>query len=471
MKQALHIFKKDFRYLRLEICLVLTLAAVFAWMETHPRNPWWAEMLLIIGAGYLIARLIHAEAIPGDNQFWITRPYRWRSLLGAKLLFIFLFVNLPIFAARFVILSAYGFPVGSILPGLLWSQLLIGLGASLPIAALATVTSGIVPFIFSILVLLATGFGVQEMTVPPSLPSIRMLLGPVQWAWNSIVILTLVAIALPTLYIQYKNRRTHLSRIFGLSVAVLGAAAYLYMPWPLAMAVQTRVSKRPIDTASIKTALKPSSKTFFNVGRESGIQLDIPIAVSGVPDAVHVRADAFAVTFQGSDGRTWASGPYNIIALPSVGANIFNAIVLVDPAFLKDEREQTVTLRGSLYLTLFGNSRVKTFPLQTTGMIVMDGLQCGMSRIFSRFYCQAAFRWPTPLVYAKFGEDMEPFTHSISYSPFPADLSFDSVEGHDVSLPASASQVTMVVKERLESLRYDFEVANVRLLDFVAIAK
>ena len=135
MKQALHVFKKDIRYLRLEICLILALAAGTVWI----LNPW-AELLLAIGAAYLIARLVHAEAIPGDNQFWVTRPYRWKSLLGAKILFILVFVNLPIFAARLLALIFEGFPLVSSLPGLLWSQLLIFIAASLPVPAKAAPT-------------------------------------------------------------------------------------------------------------------------------------------------------------------------------------------------------------------------------------------------------------------------------------------------------------------------------------------
>ncbi len=95
MLQALHILKKDIRHLRLEVSLVLVLTAAFAWTEMVSRNPIWVRALLAIAAVYLIARLIQAEAIPGHNQFWISRPYRWKSLLGAKLLFIVLFINLP----------------------------------------------------------------------------------------------------------------------------------------------------------------------------------------------------------------------------------------------------------------------------------------------------------------------------------------------------------------------------------------
>ena len=104
MRQALHIFTKDIRYLRYEIVLVLAIDMVFAAVHartSHGLNDaCWAELALIAVAAFLIGRLVLAEAIPGDRQFWITRPYRWQSLLGAKLLFIVAFVNLPILLAH-----------------------------------------------------------------------------------------------------------------------------------------------------------------------------------------------------------------------------------------------------------------------------------------------------------------------------------------------------------------------------------
>jgi len=39
---------------------------------------WWA----------LAARVIHSEALPGDRQFWLTRPYRRQPAGARKALFI-----------------------------------------------------------------------------------------------------------------------------------------------------------------------------------------------------------------------------------------------------------------------------------------------------------------------------------------------------------------------------------------------
>ncbi|MCU1327831.1 MAG: hypothetical protein JWN34_3201, partial [Bryobacterales bacterium] len=154
MRLALHIFRKDARYLYREIALTIALTVLVSR----------AEWLVAIANVYLIARAIHAEAIPGDRQFWLTRPYPWNSLLAAKLLFIVAFVNFPLGVAQVVALAAGGFPIGHELPGLLWSQVLI-FSSSLVTMALAAVTVGFVPFAFCGLTLL-TVYLLREFAVP-----------------------------------------------------------------------------------------------------------------------------------------------------------------------------------------------------------------------------------------------------------------------------------------------------------------
>src|SRR2546423_11473495 len=141
MQQAWHILMKDARYLRREIYMLVALSAVFIRVSSLAISIF--QLVLVLASSYIIARLVHAESIPGDKQFWLTRPYRRSSLLAAKLLFILIFVNLPILAARFTILAGEGFPIAANLPGLLWSQVLLILGIWFPVAALSAITSRI----------------------------------------------------------------------------------------------------------------------------------------------------------------------------------------------------------------------------------------------------------------------------------------------------------------------------------------
>ena len=62
-----------------------------------------------IGWFLLIVRVVHEEVLASDRQFWVTRPYEWKKLLAAKVLFLVVFVNLPLFIVQMVLLSKAGF--------------------------------------------------------------------------------------------------------------------------------------------------------------------------------------------------------------------------------------------------------------------------------------------------------------------------------------------------------------------------
>src|SRR5437588_5321755 len=154
MRQALHILRKDIRYLWIEIAAALLAVGAFVFTASGPASGWHAPLprtvasflvsfLLPFAWWILIVRAVHAEALTGDRQFWPTRPYSWRSLLLSKALFFVIFANLPMLIAQAIVVKAHGFSPIAELPGLLWSQLLITAAFILPVAAMAAVTAGI----------------------------------------------------------------------------------------------------------------------------------------------------------------------------------------------------------------------------------------------------------------------------------------------------------------------------------------
>ena len=88
----------------------------------------------------LIIAVIHEEKLPGDRQYWLTRPYSWKDLLAAKALFVAAFINLPLFVWHVGAFAAVGVPLGEHLPALLWRQLFFSAFYILPVAALAAIT-------------------------------------------------------------------------------------------------------------------------------------------------------------------------------------------------------------------------------------------------------------------------------------------------------------------------------------------
>jgi hypothetical protein len=114
MRQALHIFRKDVRRAWPQIALVLLLTAVVA--REQVLRTFSSVAILVSGIGlfpllvlawfYLIATVVQDDRLVGDQQFWLTRPYSWKSLLVAKGLFLAVFIHLSVFLADMAILTA-----------------------------------------------------------------------------------------------------------------------------------------------------------------------------------------------------------------------------------------------------------------------------------------------------------------------------------------------------------------------------
>ena len=164
MKQILHIFAKDFRHFWPEILISLALVGALVWIYPSTwlsQNGLYAvsggaflpsmleagllagllTVLIPVSWWLLIARVIHAEALVGDRQFWVTRPYEWKKLLGAKVLFLAVFLYLPLLIAQCLLLFRAGFHPLSFFPGLLFNLLLITAVIVLPLLAITTVTA------------------------------------------------------------------------------------------------------------------------------------------------------------------------------------------------------------------------------------------------------------------------------------------------------------------------------------------
>ena len=155
MDQIIHIFKKDVRHHWLEISVSVALLVTFAWLEPSNWTPVamfseWERFLaglvptlVPISWVLLITRVIQGESLVGDQQFWITRPYDWKKLLAAKLLFVFTFVYVPLLVFDVYLLKRASFGVFPHLHGLAYILGFLTVLLILPAAAIAVVTRSI----------------------------------------------------------------------------------------------------------------------------------------------------------------------------------------------------------------------------------------------------------------------------------------------------------------------------------------
>jgi len=159
MRQILHIFRKDVRHFWIEILASILLLSGYIWRVLHqwanpstvPDLPNFLQNLLMaltpVSWCLLVVRAVQAESLVGDRQFWITRPYEWKKLIAANVLFILLLVNLPLLVANVIFLKSSGFAPTRYLVGLLWIQLAMALVLILPAACVSVVTSTFVQVI------------------------------------------------------------------------------------------------------------------------------------------------------------------------------------------------------------------------------------------------------------------------------------------------------------------------------------
>jgi hypothetical protein len=465
MKQALHIFKKDVRYLRYDIGITLLATVAFCFIHNPFILPvtWW----------FLISRVIHAEALPGDRQFWLTRPYEWRSLLGAKILFIFIFVNLPLLLADAVIIHAAGFSIGQESAGLLWTQVLLITAFVLPAAAFSAITKGLGELL-TVTLLLAVGFLTWVVASPRIHPGFYWM--ELEWVKTYCLVGQLAAAAAIILLWQYARRNTFATRVAAGITAVVLLVSSSLLPWTEAFALQTHFSKRKMDASFLRIELDSGRKWLGHVyaaGQEQMVA-ELPLQFSGVPAGTELKPNGATITLRAPDGETW------IVRQPPPSSLNFESGITslraaMGKAFYTKVKNQPLQLRGTLYFTLYGNRQRTLLPFNSSPVPVNGFGLCSAAPRF--LLCNSAFQPPSDLVAIQTLEDApggprattESLARIASYSPFPAELNIDPVSRFFSPRVRAISAASIEAVQPLAHLERDFKIEHVRLDDFVTL--
>ncbi|MGH9685681.1 MAG: hypothetical protein ACRD5K_01130 [Candidatus Acidiferrales bacterium] len=497
MQQAIHIFRKDVRHLWLELSAVLFLTAAFCFVGARrslaldvpgtERTAAWALVTFLLPLSWwiLIARLIHDEALPGDSQFWITRPYNRKSLLGAKLLFILCFTNLPILISDAVILNAYHLAPFAELPGLLWSQVLLTIVFLLPIVVLSALTTGFVQLLVAILVAWLAG-----LVVTIAAPDLVLAL-PSGYGWiNAYFAFIVIGLAAVVILIwQYRRRGTAAGRAFAVMAGVLILAGAVFFPWSDAFRIQSWLSNTRVSQSAVQ-ASPDSQKNWLDraeVQGDGSLHLELPIAITRLPLGMVAKVEGFSLQLRAPDGtaREVRQLPLNH---PSEVNQEFSVTATLDRGFYQKVKDEPLAVRGRLYLTLFGNRHVARVPFSNRFVRVPNVGECEASQVpGKRSYfviCNSAFRAPPVLTSVRFIETsansafpgLTPGSPpaGISYSPLPAEPGIDpvsqaiSLSPPAISLSPNSSDITGAVvdtQEPLIHLERTFELGNLRLRD------
>jgi hypothetical protein len=416
---------------------------------------------------FLVAQVFHNEALPGDRQFWLTRPYSRGSLFAAKALFVVTWILLPLAVAQGAILVLRGFPLLQALPGLVWTQVLIVAVGVLPATALATLTSTFTRFLIAAL---AAPFVVVAVNA----------LGPwstLNWVRVTVGLSGLVTVAGLVLVLQFTTRRTRMSALVAVVGVAMVVASLPFLPWETAAAVQTRFHG-PVEgplTADLerpepkqpdhRNLISRRSQFFF---RTTGPSPDQPVNCNGGE-----------LRILGHSGSSWTSGfvPPVPRATPDApaGSCAFNLRIpgaLFDPVI-----NPTVDIDATLFVTVFGREQLTSLTAGRPAVIVPDVGRCAVTRPVvissvnnvayrtTRVACQMAFRAPPgPVVFT--GDDGQ--THSsraYSYSPFPAELRILPVRAFGLTFDLT-DVVTVGTRAPIAHVRTKVQARDVSLQDF-----
>jgi len=461
MKQVLHIFRKDARRYWRECAISIALMAFYAWNEARggavERATGYAigarglltfrflsglvNVLLPISWVLVIVRAIQGESLVGDRQFWVTRPYEWKKLLAAKVLFILVFVNFPLLIADVFLLAKAGFAPTHHLIGLLWMQLLLTVFPFLMIAALATVTASLLQMGLAVLVIVLYLIGMSSVAehIPGSSFSSSIA--------DSLQATLFVGTGVAVILWQYSRRNTVASR--GL---IVGFAAFVFLvlvasPYRTIVAHQypLETGQAPLQLSVLPGEYPPDGK--FS-DQEDEFQIQIPLGVSGIADDSIVVISGVMVELESPDGLRWNSG------WRSYGTSLFpeQKRTQIDFSLKKKVFEQLqktpVAGRISFALTVSRDQNRREFVIPNGEFVMADVGLCTSAAGYNwSIQCRAALRTPSSLM----------ITSDLSQTTCPAQK--DQVR-------ALAGEIAREWHHNSESGPAEFGISPVKEVDF-----
>jgi hypothetical protein len=239
----------------------------------------------------LVSWLVHDEPLIGADAFWLTRPIRPGTLMGAKLVFAGLFlIGAPVIAQSIAVASVMRSPGHSIrlMPGLLVSQLLWVAG----LVAIATLTASLTRFLLAIVAGVATLavaltalttsiLMTAEVTSYPA-PMLADRTTAIVGSW------LFVGVALVVIGLQYRTRRRRLACSIGVAGLIGSALLAEAWPWRFARSVEPDPGAWARDTARVAAVLDAGApyvtdEMLFRQRATPKKQIAAPIRLSGVP--------------------------------------------------------------------------------------------------------------------------------------------------------------------------------------------
>ena len=481
MRQAWHIFLKDVRRLRYELIVILAMTAAYAWLQGHWSPLYSAQngrvnltagllrgFLLPMAWWYLASLAVYGEPLPGDRQFWVTRPYRWTSLLGAKLLFIVAFVNFPLLLADCFILTLQGFHPWANPGGLLWHEVAVFAVLLLPMLALACITTSFARVVLVVLAIIVS-IVVLETVLSPF--GDAMMVGiSVGGVWDgSLVCLVLLSAALAIMILQYRARRTGVSRMIFVAAVLLVLCGGRILPRDTSFALQSCLLKSHLDTASIAAVFSPGSgpPPTESPAPQGTVRVSLPVRLYGVPSGTTAVVDAMWTELTLPNGK-----PLNTsLFFGETPPDTVWHDALVERSVFERWKSTPVRLHLTIHLTVLGNPHTEDMPLgggprRVPGVGLCEFDLQGPDR--AALSCRAPFRQPAYVLarFDRYDKEVPREQQRVDYSPYPAEFGISPISEYSWPVPTGATTLAFTTMKPLAHIRRELDIPKVQLAGF-----
>jgi hypothetical protein len=385
-----HIFKKDARLLwpiaalvaLLHVCAAIPQHLIDHGMRTS-QLAMLAELLpglALLGIMVVIVVAMHQDPVPGMRQDWLIRPIRRRDLAAAKLLFVLLMVQLPLWVVDTGVDVADGFalPAASVAAAALNLQILCAF--ALPSMMLGAVTRTFVEALIVAIVGWILFVALSQIIVS-TLLGIEHTIGETGAAWMFIAAIDVLALltSAAVLAAQYSARRTVLARWLAVAAGAL-LMWVLFLPWHAAFSMQAALSPAPTAARPIAVQFDPQAGRYrlpAGAAPSAVSTLYVPLRFSDLPEDSSVfmdRADIRIVSLDGTilyagkstfgfDGRSMFDGRFEVRA--GRGQGRFHSVdqrILLPGAVYARLADRQVRLAIDYSLTLFGPAGTYSLP-------------------------------------------------------------------------------------------------------------
>jgi hypothetical protein len=368
----LHIFRKDVRHLWPQILVILALFVTFDILEilSFPLQlpetqridslSGIAMLLLTLAIWYVVALAIYQEALPGNRQFWLTKPYSRSKLLGAKVLFIVIFINVPLLLSDCIILGAQGFPALSSIPRLVLRQIVVSGLFILPSFAIATVTRGVAQFVFAWF-LIVLSFVTQTMV----LSALSGAQGAISVSFGAFEMSLVVVIVTGSIIIwQYAKRQSIAGSV------VLIVLAFAGLPAIPAVSMLARHIPGLSPNQEVRSPGPANIRIAYELGRarrhygspQGGyIQLSLPIRVDGLPADTLLEGNGPVTIDVG--GKEWPKPHWRPATSIERSSGEYWQNLNLEASALDKLKDRAANIETSLHLTLVSDKIQTSIPV------------------------------------------------------------------------------------------------------------